>query len=196
MSDAETTRVYAEQAQDYANLTAKDAENPHLLAFIDDLPAGSKILDLGCGPGLMAHTMAKAGHIVTASDAVAEMIALVPSHPNLTPIHADFDTPLRENSFDGIWASFSLLHAPREDLPRHLSALNTALRPDGQFHIGMKLGAGTHRDSIGRRYTYVTEDELTGLLQDAGFTVTATHKGRDKGLDGTYADWIVLRADG
>lgn len=195
MSDPETIRVYAAKAQDYADLTAKDADNPHLLRFIADLPARAQVLDLGCGPGLMALRMAQAGHHVTALDAVAEMIALVPAHPNIHPVHGDFDTPLSATHYDGIWASFSLLHAPRDALPRHLAALHAALKPSGLFHIGMKLGSNTARDAIGRRYTYVSEAELTALLADAGFCITASETGRDMGLDGTYADWIVLRAD-
>ena len=60
----------------------------------------------------------------------------------------------------------------------------------------MKLARTNKRDSIGRQYTYVSEAELRDLLSSAGFTVTKTDTGRDKGLDGTYADWIALAADG
>ncbi|AXI45054.1 SAM-dependent methyltransferase [Sulfitobacter sp. SK012] len=197
MSDAETTRLYAAKAQEYADLTEKSAQaDPILAAFIADLPQNAHVLDLGCGPGQMSLTMAEAGHRVTALDAVAEMVALIPDHANITPLHGDFDTTHVPHAYDGIWANFSLLHATRDALPRHLSSLHSALRPKGLFHIGMKLGTDTKRDAIGRRYTYVTQDELTHLLTNADFTVTAHHLGRDKGLDGTYADWIVLRAYG
>lgn len=197
MSDPETIRLYAAKAQEYADLTAPAAQaDPLLASFIQDLPPNAKVLDVGCGPGLMALAMAQAGHHVTACDAVAEMVALVPEHPNILPVHADFDSPIRANAFDGIWANFSLLHAPRDALPRHLATLNAGLKPDGLFHIGMKLGTDTKRDAIGRLYTYVTQAELTGLLSDAGFRVTRHTQGRDKGLDGTYADWIALGADG
>lgn len=197
MSDRETIRVYSAQAQDYADLTTDAAhKDPLLQSFMEALPKGGRVLDLGCGPGVMSLIMAEAGLRVTALDVVAEMIALIPDHANIAPLHGDFDTSFGTNQFDGIWASFSLLHADRDALPRHLAALHTALKPKGQFHIGMKLGEATKRDAIGRRYTYVSETELKGLLDDAGFTVTAQHTGRDKGLDGTYADWIVLRAYG
>ena len=196
MSDPETIRLYSTKAQEYANLTASAPSDLLLSTFIAQLPKNGHVLDLGCGPGLMALSMAEAGLHVTALDAVAEMVALIPEHTHITPLHGDFGTPFGTDTFDGIWANFSLLHAPRDALPRHLSALHTALKPKGLFHIGMKLGDNTKRDTIGRLYTYVTQDELTQILSDAGFNLTAHHLGCDKGLDGTYADWIVLRAYG
>ena len=96
--------------------------------------------------------------------------------------------------YDGVWANFSLLHAAREDFPRHLAAIQKALKPGGAFHIALKAGTGAERDRIGRHYTYYTEDELTGLLKAAGFTVGSYRRGRDKGLSGEDADWISTTA--
>ena len=59
--------------------------------------------------------------------------------------------------YDGIWANFSLLHAPKADLPNHLAALHAALKPKGRLHLGMKLGTGEQRDTIGRFYAYYTD---------------------------------------
>jgi hypothetical protein len=79
-------------------------------------------------------------------------------------------------------------------MPRHLNTLFAALKPEGLFHIALKSGSGSKRDRLGRLYTYYTDAELTVLLQDAGFTVTDRATGRDKGLNGSDADWIALRA--
>ena len=79
-------------------------------------------------------------------------------------------------------------------MPRHLAALHAALKPGGLFHIGLKTGTGEKRDALGRFYTYYTEAELEDLLSDAGFAVQFRAYGRDKGLDGVDADWIVMRA--
>ncbi len=195
MTDQTTLDVYAAQAEDYAVLT-KDTPNKHLSEFIAQLPKGGAALDFGCGPGFAAATMAEAGLRVLATDAVPEMVALAAQHPGVTAIEQDFSGPLEADGFDGIWANFSLLHAPRAAMPRHLAHLRAALKTTGVFHIGMKLGEGEKRDALGRLYTYYTEDELVGLLKDAGFDVTKRSYGRDIGLDGTEADWICLRADG
>ena len=196
MSDDETLGVYAAKAGEYADLTQSDELDRHLAAFMEALPAGARVLDLGCGPGFAARALAARGMDVLATDAVAEMVALAAQHPGVEARQQAFDGPLDADSFDGIWANFSLLHAPRAAMPDHLAHLRAALKAGGVFHIGMKMGTGAHRDTIGRLYTYYAEDELVGLLEAAGLTVTDRSFGRDKGLDGTEADWICLRAHG
>ena len=197
MSDPETLQVYAEKAQYYSDLMSASAgKDPLQAKFIAALPKGSHVLDLGCGPGHFAHFMANAGLRVTASDAVVEMVALIPEHPSITPIHAAFDDISGNDIYDGIWANFSLLHAPRADMPRHLAALKTAIKPGGLFHIALKTGDNTERDGLGRQYTYFTQSELTKLLNDAGFSVDSCTTGRDVGLAGTTDEWIALHAYG
>ena len=197
MSDPKTLSVYAEQSAHYASLTDQVlAKDPLLSDFITALPKDGSALDLGCGPGAAAAVMADAGLKVYATDAVPEMIALASQHPLVHAEVRTFGEIDEVNLYDGIWANFSLLHADRDALPVILTALHTAIRPNGRFHIAMKLGAETKRDAIGRQYTYVTDAELRGLLSDAGFTVIKKHTGCDKGLDGTYADWIALAAYG
>lgn len=124
------------------------------------------------------------------------MIALAEKHDGVRAEVATFETINGTALYDGIWANFSLLHAARDALPKILKSLHKALRPNGHLHIAMKLGTDTKRDAIGRQYTYVTQDELLGLLVAAGFTIAKTTTGCDKGLDGTYADWIAVAADG
>lgn len=197
MSDTETLAVYAAQSAKYAALTNADlSTDPLLTDFIASLPKSGSALDLGCGPGTAAGVMANAGLHVHATDAVPEMIALVAKHPLVHAEVKTFDQINGTNLYDGIWANFSLLHAERSILPTILHALHTALKPQGTFHIAMKLGESTARDCIGRQYTYVTEAELRDLLTTAGFTITKKHTGSGKGLDGTYADWIALAAYG
>ncbi len=197
MSDPKTLEVYADKAQEYADLTVKAADkDPLKTRFIAALPKGGRVLDLGCGPGHFAHFMARAELQVTALDAVPEMIRLIPDHPAITPVLGTFDDIAGTDIYDGIWANFSLLHAPRADLPRHLAALHRALKPGGLFHIALKTGTHTKRDRLGRQYAFYSETELTDLLTAAGFVVDSCQTGRDVGLDGTAADWIALHAYG
>jgi len=197
MTDKETLRVYDAKAAEYAKLIKRENnDDPHLDRFINKLPTGGRVLDLGCGPGISAACMANAGLQVDAIDGSAEMIAMATQHQGVTAWQATFDEITGTNIYDGIWANFCLLHASKEAVPQHLAALVTALKLGGAFHIAMKLGSGSQRDTIGRLYSYYSEPELTNLLVAAGLTVAETAHGRTVGLDGTEADWIVMAAYG
>ena len=197
MTDKETLRVYDAKAAEYARLIKRENnDDPHLDRFINKLPTGGRVLDLGCGPGISAACMANAGLQVDAIDGSAEMIAMATQHQGVTAWQATFDEITGTNIYDGIWANFCLLHASKEAVPQHLAALVTALKIGGAFHIAMKLGSGSQRDTIGRLYSYYFEPELTNLLVTAGLTVAETAHGRTVGLDGTEADWIVMAAYG
>ncbi len=197
MSDPETIRVYDNRAAEYAGLTGDaTAKDPQLRAFIGALPAGGRVLDLGCGPGQAAALMAASGLQADATDASSEMVAMATAHPGVTAWQATFADIAGDDLYDGIWASFCLLHAPRSDMPRHLAALHRALKPGGTFYIGLKTGDGEKRDSIGRLYTYYQPQELDHLLKTAGFTPQNHRTGSARGLDGSMADWISVIAHG
>ena len=192
--DPETLKVYNEQAGDYLDLVEGAEKDPHLEAFIQTMRPGARVLDLGCGPGIAAAEMARAGLIVDAIDASAEMVTLASAHDGVNAWVATFDDIQGTCLYDGIWANFSLLHATRGAIPHHLLCLREAIKPGGLLHIGMKTGTGEKRDSLGRLYTYVSEDELSGLLRDANFTPHSIAHGRDKGLSGEISDWVVISA--
>lgn len=197
MSDDETLKVYADKAQDYAEMTDQTAAvDPSLRAFIDAIPPKGRVLDLGCGPGDSAAVMAVTGLAVEAFDPVAEMVALANAHDGVEARQAGFTDISGTDVYDGIWANFSLLHAPRAEMPKHLARIAQALKPGGRFHIAVKTGTGSRRDSLGRFYAYYTDAELTGLLTAAGLTVTDRRTGSEKGLDGVEAPWISLAAHG
>lgn len=198
MSDPVTISVYDRRAQEYARLTGTEAPDRTLAAFISGLAPGGRVLDLGCGPGAAAGHMAQFGLKAEAWDPSEAMVALAGAQEGVIARQASFDdlAGLDPDSFDGIWANFSLLHAPRAAMPRHLAAIAAALRPRGMFHIAVKEGEGSKRDNLGRLYTYFTQNELKELLRQAGLMPGPFQQGEDIGLDGAMARWISVTAYG
>jgi len=197
MSDARTLDVYNAQADDYvAMMTDYAADDPLNKAFIAACPQGGHVLDLGSGPGGYSVLMAHAGLQVDALDASVEMVARIAHMPGITARVGRFEDITGTDLYDGIWANFSLLHAPRAAVPAHLAALKQALKAGGVFFIGMKMGVGGKRDDIGRYYEYYGNEELHQMLRDAGFTPDQHWTGQAKGLDDTYHGWIVISAYG
>ena len=193
MIDEQTLAVYDLKIEDYLRLT-QAPPSKSLLAFISAIPKGCRVLDLGCGPGLAAAEMASQGLQVDATDGSEAMIAATTKHQGVEAKQATFDELPTVATYDGIYANFSLLHATRSDFSRHIQACHTALNPSGVLHLGMKLGLGEKRDTLGRFYTYYSADELTNVLTAAGFTITFQREGKELGLAGDVEPFIMVTA--
>ena len=193
MSDTETLNVYDVKAQEYADLTQSDAENAEVAAFMNNVKSGGRVLDFGCGPGHFAARMAKAGFEVEATDASSEMVKLANLEDGVSARCETFEMLDALDLYDGVFANFSLLHAQRKAVAGHVAQITRALKSGGVFHIGMKTGAGEKRDKIGRHYCYFSENELATMMGDNGLTIIHRNHGRDTGLDGAPADWVVLQ---
>ncbi len=192
-ADSETIAAYEAHARAYAERTGR-APAPGLAEFIAGLPEGARVLDLGCGPGDSAARLMAQGFSVDAVDATPAMVAEARAR-GIAARRATFDEIAGDALYDGIWANYSLLHAPRSAMPGHLARLHHALKPGGLFHIGLKLGEGEKRDALGRRYSYYTEAGLDRLLTEAGFTPVARGFREGIGQDGTgfHGIWIQSR---
>lgn len=195
-ADDETLKVYAAQADRYAQVFDTQRKDPWLEAFLAAMPAGGSVLELGCGPGRIAGVMQAAGLRVDAVDASPEMVALAKSLHGVVARIARFDQIDGDKIYDGVWANFSLLHAPKSAFPEHLARLAAALTPGGRLHLGLKAGTGEGRDHLGRFYAYYEEQELRDLLTEAGFTVEKVDHGASPGLAGPVEPWLIVTAHG
>lgn len=192
--DETTIAAYNAKADEYAQAFSNASNSKALTRFMDQLPAGASVLDLGCGPGDHAAALHANGFEVTAMDASAAMVAKARAHEGIAVRQAGFVDLNEQAAYEGVWANFSLLHAARADFPGHLSRIATALKPGGLFHLGMKTGEGEHRDALGRFYTYYTLDELRSHLTATGFEVIDQVEGKGKGLAGTIDPWVEMLA--
>lgn len=191
MADRRTIQLYDTRAADYARIETGPAEQQALADFTASLPPKSRVLDLGCGPGLASLAMQQAGHAPDPVDASCSMVDLANSL-GLPARQAEFDAVTGRHIYDGLWANFSLLHAAKADFPRHLAALHRAAKPGAPFHIGMKLGTGESRDNLGRHYAYYTCAELTAHLIAAGFHPQTTVLGEAPGFAGTVSPFALI----
>ncbi|MDU8929501.1 class I SAM-dependent methyltransferase [Alisedimentitalea sp. MJ-SS2] len=192
MSDERTIAVYDERVAEYSKLNEKLYEKAELEGFVAALPGGGRVLDLGCGPGFYARWMAEQGLQVEAWDASVEMVKKAANQPGVTVKQARFDELEAEAVYDGIWANFSLLHAPKAAFPGLLNRIRKAGKPGMVFHIGMKLGEGEGPDKIGRYYGYYGEDELVRYLEEAGFRIGKKRFGNGPGLSGEESPFMTV----
>ena len=194
MSDKETLDFYDGAAVQYASTFGPNTPDKSLNDFLAELPAGGRILDYGCGPGNWTAMMRDAGFAIEATDASQGMADLALEKFSIAVRVEAFEALNAVEHYDGIWANFSLLHAPRNDMPAHLGRIHRALKNGGILHLALKAGTGADRDRLGRHYTYYQEVELRELLAASGFEVSQVMHGSEKGMAGTDDPFIVLRA--
>ncbi len=194
MSDKTTISVYDARAHEYAKAFDGKKIDAELRAFMDAVATGGSVLDLGCGTGGASIHLVENGFEVTGTDASKAMLAIAASRINGQFRHETFDDLTDSNLYDGVWANFSLLHAPREKFPVHLAQIKRALRSNGVFHVGLKSGSGSSRDAIDRMYTFWEQSAVEVHLQATGFEVIKATNGSGVGLAGTDDPWFTLLA--
>lgn len=153
--DAETHRHFC----DFANMAVALA-----------LPAGARVLDVGCGSGWLSEYFARLGYDVTGIDISDDLVRMARERVGSVPYNVDHETslrcrfqthdietePLREK-FDAVVCYDSLHHLEDERAVfRHLAAM---LDPGGLLFIleGEKPVAGS-----------ATEDELRNVMRQYG----------------------------
>ena len=120
--------------------------------LIEQLPAGARVLDHGCGSGSpTAVQLAKAGLTVTGVDESSRMLELAGQR---APTGEFLRRDLRElgpdlGQFDAVVSFFALLMLPRQDVVLVLRGLRERLRGPGLLVLAMVEGSGIWRYSRG-----------------------------------------------
>ncbi len=196
MPDDETIEAYNREVNAYMEITRNEEPGEALSSFLNLINQSelqtNPILDLGCGPANSSNFMRQEGFKVDPVDASSEMVALANATYDIGARLGTFDDIDATDFYGGVWANFSLLHAPKSEMPKHLKAIHRALKTNGVFHIALKLGEAEKRDRLGRMYTYYSEPEIVSLLENNGFDVVSVQTGEQASLTGDMEPWITL----
>jgi ubiquinone/menaquinone biosynthesis C-methylase UbiE len=171
--------VFDQLAEKYQG---EHSHNPFQAALVEKIsslvPAGSPVLDLGCGTGVpTAKILAESDHRVVGVDISEGMLRLAREQvPAAEFRHADFkDLPDDFGSFDAVTAFFSLLMLSKADIEKTLTKVARWLKPGGYVGVGMVNFDG---DSLPFEFLGVPvtvsgylEPDLAALLERAGLTV-------------------------
>lgn len=178
--DRRTVDIYEHGAAAYGERRRANAPE-RAEAFAVRLPAGGIRLDLGAGPG---HYLPHLGTPVMAADPALAMVAEARRrHPGTPGVVCDGAAlPVRPGALAGVWASKSLQHVVREELPMALTGLHRALAVGGALDITVFRGDGAERtdaddDFPGRWFTWWQPEPLRDLLIGAGFAVDGAADG-------------------
>ncbi len=204
-ADALTRAAYDASAESYrAGTDTLTHDLPAIVdRFVAELPAGSRVLEIGTGGGRDARALEAAGLSVRRTDVTPGFVELLRADgleaDLLDPAVDDLTDPSRSGEpYAAVWASASLLHVDRSALRAVLGRLAEATRTGGLLHLAVKEGDGeewsTHGHVAGpRRFVYWREAALRAALESAGWEVDRLdHTAGSQG--GVWLDVVARRS--
>lgn len=159
----QTLNYYNENAAAFCEGTL-NADMSHLYGcFLQHIPAGGKILDLGCGSGRDSFAFLRKGYQVEAVDGSSELCRLASEFIGQPVRCMDFEELDYEEEFDGVWACASLLHVEKSRIPSVLMKIHHALKPGGVLYFSFKRGT-SERIAGERFFNDYTEETVKTLF--------------------------------
>ena len=98
-----------------------------------------RVLDLGCGGGILTESLARAGFAMTGMDGAAEAVGVARAHAAAAGLAIDYRTGLAEDvlaageQFDGVAALEIIEHVP--DQAAFMATLAALVRPGGMLFV-------------------------------------------------------------
>jgi len=203
MSDREqrTHQTYKNIAPEYAAAEC----NPNswidiFYKFQKHTPRGA-VLDLGCGHSRDAALFVPAGYQYVGIDSCRELLSIgQKNHPQAALAEMNmYQLCLKDAAFDGVWATGSLLHIPKNRLKNALDEVYRVMKTGGTLFAAVKQGLGekmlqgVYRQE--RLYTLYNPEEFRERLSESGFKVffdAENHKDLNPPHD--MSIWLVYLA--
>jgi len=150
-----------------------------------------RVLDVGCGGGILSESLANLGAMVTGIDVAPRVLEVAKLHLLESGLHVDYELTSVESvaaerpaAFEIVTCLEMLEHVP--DPQSVVSAISRTLKPGGHLflstlnrtplafligivgaeHVARLLPRGTHRYD-----RFIKPSEMAGWLRDAGFAV-------------------------
>lgn len=159
-----TLDYYNNNAQNYYNSTVNADMTKQYELFLKYMIKNGKILDFGCGSGRDIKYFMNLGYVVIGIDGSIELCKLASEYTKTKIINMDFIDFNEIDTYDGIWASASLLHLNKKDLKKVLINLRNSLKKEGILYISIKDGSDEEIDNVGRYYNYINKDDFELLI--------------------------------
>ena len=189
-----TLTFYDENAASYA-LQTESADLTQLYErFLQLIPRGGRILDLGCGGGRDLRAFKSFGFECIGLDPSKRLAKIAKEHSGCEVIVARAQDLCFREEFDGIWACASLLHISRSELPLTMDRVRNSLKIGGVLFLSMQEGNGSSVAPDGRFYEKYSAGELEIIMVSANLDVISQWATSDTLQGRELISWINLLA--
>ncbi len=198
---------YDEMASDYGSWALRH-ERPdrdkYTKLLLNNLPEGSELLELGCGPGDPTTRILAQHYAVTANDISESCIELAKQNvPSARFILSDMTTlEFDAESFDAVVAYYAFHHIPRDRYAPLINKINRWLRPGGIFmaalypyDVEQLVTEDWHGSTM--YWSSYDEEKTLRLIREPGFEIIEQSKESavEDGKETTFL-WIIARKPG
>ncbi len=197
---------YNQMASDYGNWTLshkRPDRDKYTARLIELLPAGSELLELGCGPGDPTTKTLAERYSVTANDISESCLNLARKNaPTAKFILSDMTSlAFDPGSFDAVVAYYAFHHVPRDRYEPLLKNISSWLRKGGLFMAAMYpydfenlVTEDWHGATM--YWSSFNEEKTLQLIRDAGLTVIeqSMESAVEDGKETTFL-WLIARKD-
>jgi SAM-dependent methyltransferase len=172
-------------AEDYAanfrdEMDHKPFDRKMLDWLVEKVGGRGIICDIGCGPGQVARYLFDRGAAACGVDLSPEMIAHARKlNPGILFSQGDMLSlsAIRDASFGGAAAFYSIIHVPRTSLNQAFAELNRVLVSSGTLLLAFHIGQETvHMDEwwgkeVSLDFNFLETGEIKEQLKAAGFAL-------------------------
>ena len=166
------------------DFTLHDWGYKELLEFAKQVKktGGRRVLDCGCGSGVQSKLLFEKGLEVVGLDLSLRMINEAKKRvPEAKFVVGDMTKmEFTDEAFDGVYARASLLHVPKNLIPKVLRSINKILKDGGILYLALKEGEGEGEvvderfgKKVRRFFSFFKTAEIKKLLSQSGFKIVS-----------------------
>lgn len=185
-----TSQFYEEHALSYFEETRSISMSEEHTRFLSRVPLSGTILDLGCGSGRDSRFFIQQGYKVVAIDKSPTLAKLASEYIGQEVLVRSFSELEYPETFDGVWASASLLHCARSDVPSILQRIVAAMKRGGALYMSFKYGNTERFDKFGRFFSDYDEQALASLCANSNALVDVDLWRTTSRKTGTNETWL------
>jgi len=161
---------------------------------------GGRVLDCGCGSGVQSKELFDRGLEVVGMDLSPKMVSEAKKRVPQAKFAVGDMTKMgfARGSFDGVYVRASLLHIPKNLVPKVLKSINKILKNGGILYLALKEGKGEGEvvderfgKKVRRFFSFFSEKEVLDLLKESGFVLLKKSK-RQRAKNSTL--WLQFLA--